>query len=374
MEIRARYTLIGAFTLAILAAGFLFVYWLNAAGGIGPRATYRVSYDGPVAGLLKGSAVLFNGVRVGEVTAMALDPARPAEVSVEISVALSTPVRADTRVGIDFQGLTGAPVVTLEGGSPALPLLASAAQREPVRLKAEKNAGVSMTQAARDALRHVDELVTGNAATIKNVVNNVDKFAGALARNSDRIDNVVAGIERFTGQTKAQARIFDLPVAKSFTGIKRIPAAQLLIADPSALTLLDNEQIVVQRAGPVDSPPPNIRWPDTLPKVVQTRLVQSFENAGYLGALAKVPDSTRGDYQLLLDVRSFQIMFDPAASTSVEIGAKIVKGDGQITATRVFKAASQPATDDIAQLVKVLGGDFLKLEGEIVAWVLGAIL
>ena len=371
MDIRARYTLIGIFTLAVLAAGFLFVYWLNAAGGIGPRSAYRIRYDGPVAGLLKGSAVLFNGVRVGEVTALTLDPKAPTDVTAEISIERSTPVREDTKVGIDFQGLTGSPVVALPGGSPTLPLLASTASA-PVLLTAEKNAGQSMTQAARDALRHVDELVTDNAQTIKSVVNNIDKFSTALARNSDRIDNIVSGIERFTGQTKAQARMFDLIPAKSFPGLKSMPTAQLLIADPTALTALDTEQIAVRRTGAAEVSPPNIRWPDTLPKVVQTRIVQSFENAGFAGALAKVPDSTRGDLQLLIDIRSFQITFDPAPATSIEIAAKLVKGDGQITAARVFRTASEPKTQDIAQLVKALGDDFTKIETDLVAWVLGS--
>ena len=141
-----------------------------------------------------------------------------------------------------------------------------------------------------------------------------------------------------------------------------MPTAQLLIADPTALTALDTEQIAVRRTGAEEVSPPNIRWPDTLPKVVQTRIVQSFENAGFAGALAKVPDSTRGDLQLLIDIRSFQITFDPAPATSSEIAAKLVKGDGQITAARVFRTASEPKTQDIAQLVKALGDDFTKID------------
>ena len=69
MEIRARYTLIGAFTLAVILGVFAFVYWLHNAGGLGDRAISRLVF-GPVSGLLPGSPVLFNGIRVGEVTAL----------------------------------------------------------------------------------------------------------------------------------------------------------------------------------------------------------------------------------------------------------------------------------------------------------------
>ena len=72
MEIRARYTLIGLFTLFAFGAAFAFVYWLNHAGGLSQQALYRARFENTVSGLLKGSAVLFNGVRVGEVVALEL--------------------------------------------------------------------------------------------------------------------------------------------------------------------------------------------------------------------------------------------------------------------------------------------------------------
>ena len=66
MEIRARYVQMGAFTMAVAILGFGFVYWLNNAGGLRELALYRVAFESPVSGLLRGSAVLFNGIRVGE--------------------------------------------------------------------------------------------------------------------------------------------------------------------------------------------------------------------------------------------------------------------------------------------------------------------
>ena len=86
MEIRARYVQMGAFTLAVLVAGFAFVYWLNNAGGLRDRAVYRIRFESSVSGLLKGSAVLFNGIRVGEVTGLELDPDDPRQVQATIAV------------------------------------------------------------------------------------------------------------------------------------------------------------------------------------------------------------------------------------------------------------------------------------------------
>src|SRR6202051_239028 len=117
METRAPFVVVGAFVLAAIAAVFGFVYWLHNTGGLGPRASYHVQFDGSVPGLLVGAAVLFNGIRAGEVTDLGLAPENPRRVNATISVASTTPVRSDTKVGLEFQGLTGVPVIALEGGT-----------------------------------------------------------------------------------------------------------------------------------------------------------------------------------------------------------------------------------------------------------------
>src|SRR5262245_62150316 len=122
MEIRARYVQMGGFTLAVLAAGFVFVYWLNNAGALRERAVYRVRFEGSVGGLQRGSAVHFNGIRVGEVTRLDLNAAEPRQVHVTLEIDRATPVRADTTAAIDFQGMTGSPVVALVGGKSEEPL------------------------------------------------------------------------------------------------------------------------------------------------------------------------------------------------------------------------------------------------------------
>jgi ABC-type transport system involved in resistance to organic solvents, periplasmic component len=141
METRAPFVVVGAFVLAAIVAVFSFVYWLHNTGGLGPRATYHVQFDGSVPGLLVGAAVLFNGIRVGEVTDLGLAPDSPRRVNATISVASTTPVRSDTKVGVEFQGLTGVPVVALEGG------MLQASSGEVPTLIAEPGAGQSMTQA-----------------------------------------------------------------------------------------------------------------------------------------------------------------------------------------------------------------------------------
>src|SRR6187200_794987 len=182
METRAPFVVVGVFVLAAILAVFGFVYWLHNSGGTGPRATYQVQFDGSVPGLLVGAGVLFNGIRVGEVTDLGLAPDNPRRVNAAISVASTTPVRSDTKVGLEFQGLTGVPVIALEGGTQSLN------SADVPTLIAEAGAGQSMTQAARDALRRVDSVLSENSGALKDTIANFKVFSEGLARNTGKLD------------------------------------------------------------------------------------------------------------------------------------------------------------------------------------------
>ncbi len=202
METRANYVLIGAFTLAVVAGVFGFVYWFQNIGGTGERVFYRVQFEGSVSGLRTGASVLFNGIRVGEVTDLKLNPQHPKQVIASISINKSVAVRKDTEIGLEFQGLTGISALSLRGGDPSLPPLAGAVDNKddhPPLLIAPPGATQDVTEAARDALRKVQDFIEENQKSFHSALENIDKFTGALARNSDRIDRITAGLENLTG-------------------------------------------------------------------------------------------------------------------------------------------------------------------------------
>ena len=116
METRARYILMGLFVLLITVGGFGFVYWLHNTSSVGEKAVYHVIFQGSVSGLRTGSAVSFNGVRVGEITEIDR-PAAAEPVFALISVERKTPVRADTQVDVEVPGLMGSPSIVLKGGA-----------------------------------------------------------------------------------------------------------------------------------------------------------------------------------------------------------------------------------------------------------------
>ena len=370
MEVHARYFLMGLFALVVAGAGFAFVYWLEAGGGLGERTTYRIRFGDPVAGLSKGSAVLFNGVRVGEVTSLGLDAAHPTDVAIDIAVDSKAPVRADTRAGIEFQGLAGAPAIALTGGSASLPLLAAADAKTRV-LDAVPKAGQSVTQAARETLLRLDSVIADNADSLKSAIASIDTFASALARNSDKVDGILGGLERLTGGgTKPKLRMYELRAATSFAPIATFPTGQMQVPEPTTLAHLENEKILLD--GGENGRLEDGQWADVLPRVVQVGLVRSFENAGYKHVLGRAPDGVKADYQLVADIRRFQISSGPPASAEVEMGARIVKADGTATEVKVFAARAPSAGIAAPQAADALRQAFAKVASDMVVWACAA--
>ena len=110
MENKANYAIVGAF-VTLVNAGFMgFVYWFSIAGQVTERAAYRIVFDGAVTGLTPGTNVLFNGLPIGTVEAVSINPEDPNQVLARIAVEADAPVMNDTRAILEVQGLTALPI------------------------------------------------------------------------------------------------------------------------------------------------------------------------------------------------------------------------------------------------------------------------
>lgn len=192
METRANYALIGGFTLLVLAAAAGFVVWFQHAGTAKTRIGYRIVFEGPVTGLRTGANVNFNGIRIGEVASVKIDD--PHTVVAMIRVERKAPVRKDTQIGLEFQGLTGIAAIAMKGGQVDAPEV-EADEDGVLTLHADMNSSQDFTEAARAVLQNVNRLVTENQESIRNAVKSVETFSATLADNSKRIDSVMAGLE-----------------------------------------------------------------------------------------------------------------------------------------------------------------------------------
>jgi len=367
METRARYALIGLFLLAVIIVSFAFVYWLENKGGFGERTAYQIHFGGSTSGLLVGSSVLFNGIRVGEITGLGLDPEHPEQVVATIGVDPGTPIRSDTQVGIETQGLTGGAAVTLRGGS-------ATAEAVPPQglLIAPPQAGKDWTQAARDSFQRVDDVLAENSDALHSAITNIDTFAGALARNSDKVDGILAGLEKMTGggTSQSQAHLFDLVAANKLPSPpQQAPSWLLVVPEPTTLMGFNTDKILLQPASGESTDLPNAKWSDNLPVLFQDKVIQSFENAGYAKLISRTREGITGDYQLLIDIRSFHVSTatEPAVA-DIAFVAKVLDKDGKIVGAHDFQATAPAKGSDARAYVAALDEAFAKLQSDLLVW------
>ena len=197
METRANYVLIGSFTLAVIAAAFGFVLWFQSLHTTKQRDPLRIIFEGPAAGLRNGGSVNFNGIRIGEVISVKLD--NPRRVVALALVEKNAPIRKDTVVGLEFQGLTGVAAISLKGGDEAAPPVPLGPDGIPV-LTADPNRLQDVTEAIRGTLQNINTIVADNQMAVKNSLANLETFTQSLARNSEKIDNIMARLDGVMGK------------------------------------------------------------------------------------------------------------------------------------------------------------------------------
>ena len=201
METRANYVLIGAFTLAAVVGAFLFVMWVAGYGAAGGHRTYQVVFNGSVSGLSNGANVLFNGIKVGEVTHLTFSRSDPHQVVADIDVNSDAPIDRNTKARLETQGLTGAGVVALLGGSAPGPELVGENGR-PAVIYAEQTMQLqdildnvaALSVRATSVLEDADKILADNSAPIHSAIANVDQFSKVLADNAPNVNAALKSV------------------------------------------------------------------------------------------------------------------------------------------------------------------------------------
>jgi phospholipid/cholesterol/gamma-HCH transport system substrate-binding protein len=371
MEIRAHYTLIGGFVLAFAFGMFGFVYWLQNTSGLGRQAIYQIRFEQPVSGLTVGSGVLFNGIRVGTITDLKLDPQDPKRLTVSIAVDPATPIHTDTQVDVTYQGLTGAPAIALKGGSASAPPLATQ-DDHPGVLIAGAGVGQNLSESARGTLQHIDELIAENSKPLHTAIEGISTFADMLGQNSKRVEGILGGLEKLTGVSKeAKPTVFDLVAAKDFPGIDKTIKEQMVVPDPATIIAFDTQKILIRTNEGTYSDVQGGQWADNLPKLMQARIVQSFENAKQLSAVSRPIDQLEAAYRLELGIRNFQIVPEPTPTARVEFSARLLDDKGKVIGARLFDASAAAKSVQAADAVAALNEAFGKTAHELVVWTVG---
>lgn len=204
METKANYVAVGIFTLCAVLAAFGFVWWSAGVGEGGETTVLRVRIPGSASGLGRGSAVLFNGVKVGDVRRVYIDVTNPSDAIADTEIDRLTPITRSTQADIGLAGLTGQANIELKGGNPAEPNLLEEAEAQDrvAEIIADPSAVTNLLQSAQDIFRRADAVLVqlegfvGEArGPLTQSVRNVEAFTEALGRNADGIDKF---LESFT--------------------------------------------------------------------------------------------------------------------------------------------------------------------------------
>jgi len=159
----------------------------------------------------------------------------------------------------------------------------------------------------------------------------------------------------FNGQT--QRHIAPTPSAP---GVIQVPPSRSDIPAPAARP---------ENTTSVDG----AEWADNLPKLLQAKVVQSFENAKQLKSVSKPIDQLEAEYRLELSIRSFQISQQPTPAAQIELAARLVTDKGEVKDARIFKVSEPAAGTSAEQAAAALNKAFANAARELVVWAADAI-
>ncbi|WP_271894464.1 ABC-type transport auxiliary lipoprotein family protein [Candidatus Phyllobacterium onerii] len=206
------------------------------------------------------------------------------------------------------------------------------------------------------------------------MVRSHDTDRGALVKTRTTIAALLLALSVSACASSKKLDTFDLSSASPDVSSPKKQGRQILIAAPSALKALDGENIVV-RSGPNSiSFLKGAQWADRLPNIVQSRLVQAFESTGRLGGVGRPGEGLAIDYQVISDIRTFNINVSSGRIAIVEIAIKILNDkNGTVRAARVFRATSRVSGEGNASYIAALDRAFDSASNDIVTWTLSVI-
>lgn len=199
METRANYVAVGAFVIAMLCGAIVAVLWLAQGEFNRQFSYYDIYFSGSVTGLGQGSAVRYNGIQVGRVAEIRINPQNLEQVRVTIEVDPTTLIKSDAVASLEVQGLTGIAFIEITGGSQSAPPLARR-DNERYPVIASRPSGLQQVVTnAPEALARLIEVADRvsalfderNRAAISETLGNLQRLSAAAAGRSGDIDSAL---------------------------------------------------------------------------------------------------------------------------------------------------------------------------------------
>ncbi len=194
MERNANYALVGISSLLLFGGLLIFVVWLARFQFARDYDLYDVLFVGPVRGLNQGGEVHFNGIKVGEVTRIALDKVNTNRVIARIRVTSDVPIRTDSRATLEPQGITGVNYVQITAGSQDKPLLKTTVRNEVPVILSQSSA--------------ISDLLAGGGTVLTRAIEALDRVSRVLSdANIKNFSGVVGDVRGFTAELNARKSV-----------------------------------------------------------------------------------------------------------------------------------------------------------------------
>src|SRR5690606_22850225 len=182
METKANYILIGAFTLLVSIGLLMFGLWAAKYSSEHSWQRYMIVFDEAVTGLSVGSPVQYNGIAIGSIDRLSLDPSDPRRVVAIIRADATAPIKTDTRAKLAITSLTGPAIIQLSGGTPGAPRLTTVDQRDTPLIQTSPSALQNITDTASRIVERLDRMLSdGNVARVTAALENVERITDAMA-------------------------------------------------------------------------------------------------------------------------------------------------------------------------------------------------
>ena len=218
-----NYAFVGVFVLLLGAALVAGVLWLASGGALRKQYDlYLAIEDESVSGLNLDAPVNYNGVRVGKVRAIALDPVDPQRVRLTFAIEHGTPIKRDTLAVLETQGLTGTAHVELSGGAPGAPLLRATGEAPYPVIRTRPSLGARLENVLTHALAKLDRttsnidefLSAGNRAAFSATLTDLAAVSHTLATRRNSLDEGITSATRTLRQVDRASDHLDLVLTR----------------------------------------------------------------------------------------------------------------------------------------------------------------
>lgn len=185
---------------------------------------------------------------------------------------------------------------------------------------------------------------------------------------------LLPGCAALPGGGPAALDTYDLTASATAASGPQRARTQVLVAEPTALKVLDGENLVIRPSASSIEFLSGAQWADRLPRIVQARLVESLQATGRFAGVGKPGEGLAIDYQIVTEIRAFEIRVGGGGRAEVGLFVKLLNDrNGVVRASRAFQATSPVSGTGNEAYVQALDRAFAQASSELVSWVLSSI-